>query len=284
MLYSLTSLKEPAMPEIKITETVSTGGRLTVFAGPCVAESRELCFQIAEFMAELCGSLDISYVFKASFDKANRSSASSFRGPGMKKGLAMLAEIKSALNLPVITDIHEPEQAMDIAEVADIIQVPAFLCRQTDLLLACGETGKTVNIKKGQFMAPEDMKGAVEKVYSTGNRKVMLTERGTSFGYHNLVVDMRSLPIMRSLGVPVVFDATHSVQLPGGLGHASGGQREFVMPLAKSAAAAGIDVLFLEVHPDPDNAKSDGPNSVDFELAEQIITAVKQIYELNTEK
>jgi 2-dehydro-3-deoxyphosphooctonate aldolase (KDO 8-P synthase) len=272
------------MPEIKITETVSVGERLTVFAGPCVAESRELCFQIAEFMSDLCGRLDISYVFKASFDKANRSSASSFRGPGMKKGLAMLAEIKSALNLPVITDIHEPAQAMEIAEVADIIQVPAFLCRQTDLLLACGETGKAVNIKKGQFMAPEDMKGAVDKVRSTGNRKVMLTERGTSFGYHNLVVDMRSLPIMRSLGVPVVFDATHSVQLPGGLGHASGGQREFVMPLAKSAAAAGIDVLFLEVHPDPDNAKSDGPNSVDFEMAEQILEAVKWIHDINKEK
>jgi 2-dehydro-3-deoxyphosphooctonate aldolase (KDO 8-P synthase) len=228
-------------------------------------------------MSDLCSKLDLQYVFKASFDKANRSSGASFRGPGLDKGLKLLSKIKSQLNLPIVTDIHESCQAAAIAEVADIIQIPAFLCRQTDLLEACAATGRVVNIKKGQFMAPEDMKGAVEKVRSAGNDKVMLTERGSSFGYHNLVVDMRSLVTMRELGVPVVFDATHSVQLPGGLGNASGGRREFVMPLAKAAAAVGIDALFLEVHPDPDNAKSDGPNSVDFKMAEEILTAVKQI-------
>jgi 2-dehydro-3-deoxyphosphooctonate aldolase (KDO 8-P synthase) len=265
------------MPEVKITDTVSVGGKLAVLAGPCVAESEEICFQIAEYMSDLCSKLDLQYVFKASFDKANRSSGASFRGPGLDEGLKLLSKIKSQLNLPIVTDIHESCQATAIAEVADIIQIPAFLCRQTALLEACAATGRVVNIKKGQFMAPEDMKGAVGKVKSAGNDKVMLTERGSSFGYHNLVVDMRSLVTMRELGVPVVFDATHSVQLPGGLGNASGGRREFVMPLAKAAAAVGIDALFLEVHPDPDNAKSDGPNSVDFKMAEEILTAVKQI-------
>ena len=267
------------MTEIKINEKINVGGgKLAIFAGPCVAESEEVCFQIAEYMAELCQKYDLNYVFKASFDKANRSSGSSFRGPGLEAGLELLDNIKGKLGLPVLTDIHEAEQARDIAKVADIIQVPAFLCRQTDLLQATAETGKVVNVKKGQFMAPEDMKGAVEKIRSVGNEKIMLTERGSSFGYHNLVVDMRSLVTMRSLGVPVVFDATHSVQLPGGLGNASGGQREFVMPLAKAATAIGIDALFLEVHPDPENAKSDGPNSVDFALAEKIIAAVKQLH------
>jgi 2-dehydro-3-deoxyphosphooctonate aldolase (KDO 8-P synthase) len=248
-----------------------------LLSGPCVVESEGLTLEIAATLKELTDELGIPYIFKASFDKANRSSGASFRGPGLDKGLKLLSKIKSQLNLPIVTDIHESCQAAAIAEVADIIQIPAFLCRQTDLLEACAATGRVVNIKKGQFMAPEDMKGAVEKVRSAGNDKVMLTERGSSFGYHNLVVDMRSLVTMRELGVPVVFDATHSVQLPGGLGNASGGRREFVMPLAKAAAAVGIDALFLEVHPDPDNAKSDGPNSVDFKMAEEILTAVKQI-------
>ena len=269
------------MPEVKITDTVSVGDKLTVFAGPCVAESKEICFQIAEYMSDLCRKLDLQYVFKASFDKANRSSGDSFRGPGLDSGLELLNSIKRELDLPIVTDIHESCQAEAIAEVADVIQVPAFLCRQTDLLEACAATDKVVNIKKGQFMAPEDMRGAVEKVKSAGNDKVLLTERGSSFGYHNLVVDMRSLVTMRELGVPVVFDATHSVQLPGGLGNASGGRREFVMPLAKAAAAVGIDVLFLEVHPDPDNAKSDGPNSVDFSMVEDILRAVKKIHDIS---
>jgi 2-dehydro-3-deoxyphosphooctonate aldolase (KDO 8-P synthase) len=195
----------------------------------------------------------------------------------------MLAEVKRKFSVPVLTDIHLPEQATGIAKIADIIQIPAFLCRQTDLLIACGETMLPINVKKGQFMAPEDMKGAVEKVESTGNTKVMLTERGASFGYHNLVVDMRSLVTMRALGVPVVFDATHSVQLPGGLGNASGGRREFVRPLARAAAAIGIDALFLEVHPNPNEAKSDGPNSVDFETVRLILDDVLKIHELNLE-
>ena len=254
-------------------------GKLTLFGGPCLAESLEICLETARFLRDLCGELGINYVFKASYDKANRSSGASVRGPGLEKGLEILAEVKRTCGVPVITDIHESEEAEKVARVADILQIPAFLCRQTDLLHAAGRTGKPVNIKKGQFMAPEDMKGALGKVNETGNRKVLLTERGSSFGYHNLVVDMRSLVTMRSLGTPVVFDATHSVQLPGGLGNASGGQREFVRPLARAAAAIGIDVLFAEVHPCPDKALSDGPNSLDFELAETVIKEVKLIHD-----
>lgn len=262
------------MNRFHITDSLEIGNKLVLIAGPCVAESQELCLQIAGKMKQICADFGVSYVFKASFDKANRSSGDSFRGPGMEQGLQILAEIKQKLDLPVLTDVHEVNQMAPIAEVVDIIQIPAFLCRQTDLLIAAGNTGKTINIKKGQFMAPEDMKGAIAKVSATGNDKVMLTERGTSFGYHNLVVDMRSLVTMRAMGVPVVFDATHSVQLPGGLGHASGGQRQFVKPLAKAAAAVGIDALFLEVHPDPDNALSDGPNSVSFDSAAEILKAI----------
>lgn len=256
------------------------GGRLLLIAGPCVAESLELCLEVATFLKKLTAKLDIDYVFKASFDKANRSSGSSFRGKGLDEGLGILGEVKKRLDVPVLTDIHEASQAAPSAAVADILQIPAFLCRQTDLLIEAGRQGKPVNIKKGQFMAPEDMKGAVEKVRSTGNQKIMLTERGSSFGYHNLVVDMRSLVIMRSLGVPVVFDATHSVQLPGGLGHSSGGQREFVAPLARAAAAVGVDGIFLEVHPRPDKALSDGPNSLPFDMAEEILTTIRDIHDL----
>ena len=254
-------------------------GKLTIFSGPCMAESAEICLETARFLRDLCGELGINYVFKASYDKANRSSGASRRGPGLEKGLEILAEVKRTLGVPVITDIHESEEAKPVAAVADILQIPAFLCRQTDLLHAAGKTGRPVNIKKGQFMAPEDMKGAIGKVNETGNTAVMLTERGTSFGYHNLVVDMRSLVTMRNLGVPVVFDATHSVQLPGGLGNASGGQREFVRPLARAAAAIGIDVFFAEVHPCPERALSDGPNSLDFKLAETVIKEVKLIHD-----
>ena len=265
----------------KITEKIDvSNNKLLVLAGPCMAESMEICMKTAVFLKELTEKLDVNFVFKSSFDKANRSSASTFRGLGLEEGLEILKVIKKELELPIVTDIHDAEQAEKAAEVADIIQIPAFLCRQTDLLIAAGKSGKTINIKKGQFMAPEDMKGAVEKVYSTGNRKVMLTERGASFGYHNLVVDMRSLVIMKNLGVPVVFDATHSVQLPGGQGNSSGGQREFVEPLALAAAAVGIDGLFLEVHPNPDKALSDGPNSLNFEMAENTLKKVKKVYEL----
>ncbi len=238
---------------VKINDRVAIGdGSLTLFGGPCTAETTEICLETAKFLRDLCASLGINYVFKASYDKANRSSGTSRRGPGLARGLEMLRTVKTELGVPVITDVHESVEAAAAAEVADILQIPAFLCRQTDLLHAAAKTGRPINIKKGQFMAPEDMRGPLGKAREAGNNQVLLTERGSSFGYHNLVVDMRSLAIMRSLGAPVVFDATHSVQLPGGLGNASGGQREFVRPLARAAAAAGIDVLFAEVHPHPD--------------------------------
>lgn len=255
-------------------------GTLAVFAGPCVAESRDLCLRVAEHMAAACDKLGVQYIFKASFDKANRSSGESFRGPGIDAGLAMLEAVKKEFGLPVVTDVHESAQAARVAEVADFLQIPAFLCRQTDLLVACAATGRPVNVKKGQFLAPEDMAGVIGKLRAAGCDSILLTERGSTFGYHNLVVDMRSLAAMRALGVPVVFDATHSVQLPGGLGKASGGQRQYVPYLARAAAAVGIDALFLEVHPDPDHALSDGPNSLDFESAAQTIEQVKAIYEL----
>ena len=255
-------------------------GKLAVFAGPCVAESRDLCRRVAEHLTKVCDKLGVQYIFKASFDKANRSSGESFRGPGIDAGLAMLSAVKEEFGLPVVTDVHESAQAAQVAAVADFLQIPAFLCRQTDLLAACAATGRPVNVKKGQFLAPEDMAGVIGKLRATGCKDILLTERGTTFGYHNLVVDMRSLAAMRALGVPVVFDATHSVQLPGGLGKASGGQRQYVPYLARAAAAVGIDALFLEVHPDPDHALSDGPNSLDFESAAKTIEQVKAIYEL----
>lgn len=267
------------MKEFSISKNTKIGSELLLIAGPCVIESCEICLEIGDFLKSLCSSLNIPYVFKASFDKANRSSISSFRGHGLSSGLKVLDEVKRKLSIPVLTDIHETWQVEESAAVADILQIPAFLCRQTDLLEKVGESGRTVNVKKGQFMAPEDMAGAVEKVVGTGNKRVMLTERGTTFGYHNLVVDMRSLVIMKGLDVPVVFDATHSVQLPGGLGNASGGQRHFVAPLAYAAAAVGIDALFLEVHPAPERALSDGPNSLNFEAASKIIKNVRDIHD-----
>lgn len=256
-------------------------GSLTVIAGPCMAESESICLETADFLSSLCRKLKVNYIFKASYDKANRTSGASRRGPGMEKGLEYLAAVRSKYGVPVITDVHESADVPSVAQAVDLLQIPAFLCRQTDLLLASGRSGLPVNIKKGQFMAPEDMAGAVEKVRSTGNEKIMLTERGTSFGYHNLVVDMRSLVTMRNMGVPVVFDATHSVQLPGGLGNASGGRRDFVYPLSRAAAAVGIDALFCEVHPDPEKALSDGPNSLDFALAEKVLSEVKTIHDID---
>ena len=268
--------------EIKIGKSVVAGnGKLVLLGGPCVAESEKLCLEIAEYLIGLCAELDIQYVFKASYDKANRSSISSKRGLGIDKGLAILKSVKEHFNVPVVTDVHESAEVARAAEVVDLLQIPAFLCRQTDLLVACGKTGLPVNIKKGQFMAPEDMAGVVDKVRSTGNDKIMLCERGSSFGYHNLVVDMRGLVTMRSMGVPVVFDATHSVQLPGGLGNASGGRKEFVLPLARAAAAVGIDALFTEVHPRPAEAWSDGPNSLDFAQVRETLIQVKAIHDLN---
>ena len=256
---------------------VGSGQQLLLIGGPCVLESEGLARKVAETMLEICGRLGISYVFKASFDKANRTSLSSFRGPGIEKGLSILARLRQDLQLPVISDIHDVGQVEAAAEVLDIIQIPAFLCRQTDLLTAAAETGKTVNVKKGQFVSPWDMKNVVDKMRGVGGKKIILVERGASFGYNNLVVDMRSLPILRSLGCPVIFDATHSVQLPGGSGGTSGGQREFIEPLTKAATAAGIDGLFMEIHPDPDKALCDGPNSIPLNEVEGLLEKIIRI-------
>lgn len=270
------------MRNFEIVPGLQVGGKapLLVMAGPCVAESLEICREVAGTAQAICRELGLSYIFKASFDKANRTSIDAFRGPGEREGLKILSAIKEEFGVPVITDVHEPEQCAEVAEVADVLQIPAFLCRQTDLLLAAAKTGRTVNVKKGQFLAPEDMTAVVRKLESTGNRHIMLTERGTTFGYHNLAVDMRSLVIMRNIGNPVVFDATHSVQLPGGNGSSSGGNREFVAPLARAAAAVGIDGLFLEVHPDPDHALSDGANSLELRNLRALLTVVRQLHEV----
>ena len=251
-----------------------------LIAGPCVIEDRDVCFRIAEFLTKLTHKLGVPYIFKASYDKANRTSISSFRGPGAAEGLRILEDIRHEFGIPVISDIHAPEQVTEAAEVLDIIQIPALLCRQTDLIVAAAKSGKPVNIKKGQFLAPWDMENIVEKARSAGNDQILLTERGTSFGYNNLVVDMRSLGIMKETGCPVIFDATHSVQLPGGQGNKSGGDRRQAPPLAKAAIAAGADGLFMETHFDPDNALCDGPNSVSFEMMESLlpqIVAIKAI-------
>lgn len=250
-----------------------------LIAGPCVIESEELTLSIAAQMAEITRRLGIPYTFKASFDKANRTSLSSFRGPGLEEGLRILQKVKDTLGLPVCTDIHEPEQAAPAAAVADILQIPAFLCRQTDLLVAAAKTGRWVNIKKAQFLAPWDMQHCVEKVRQSGNDKVMLCERGSSFGYNTLVVDMTGLRVMKDLGVPVIFDATHSVQKPGGNGASSGGNRAYVEYLAKAAVAVGVDGLFMETHPDPDAAKSDGPNMVPLGEMETLLRKLIRVYQ-----
>jgi 2-dehydro-3-deoxyphosphooctonate aldolase (KDO 8-P synthase) len=244
--------------------TFKVGGeqRHVLIAGPCVIENERVVMDTAQRVAEITQALGIPYIFKSSYDKANRSSIASFRGPGLKEGLAVLRKVKAEYGLPVLTDVHTVEDAAPAAEVADILQIPAFLCRQTDLLVAAARTGRVVNVKKGQFLSPWDMSNIVKKLEESGCRKIILTERGSSFGYNNLVVDIRSLPVMRSFGYPIIFDATHSVQLPGGAGDRSSGQREFVTPLASAAAAAGCDGFFMEVHPNPDAALSDGPNMV----------------------
>ncbi|WP_173435157.1 3-deoxy-8-phosphooctulonate synthase [Selenomonas ruminantium] len=269
------------MNQVKVGNYVIGGGeKLTLLAGPCVLEGLDRCLLIGRTIKEICQRLDINYVFKASFDKANRSSYHSFRGPGLKKGLEMLKTIKAELGVPVVTDIHETNQAKPVAEVADILQIPAFLCRQTDLLHAAAQTGKVVNVKKGQFLAPEDMRNVVDKLHESGCDQIMLTERGASFGYHNLVVDMRSLPIMRSFGYPVVMDGTHSVQLPGGNGTTSAGNREYVEYLVRAAVAAGVDALFLEVHDNPEEALSDGANMVYLDKLEDLLKDAVAIHEI----
>jgi len=249
---------------------IGGGARPVYIAGPCVIESRDFVLEVAGTVRELAERHGVPVVFKASFDKANRSAGSSFRGPGEEAGLEALAEVRRVTGMPVITDVHHPEQAARAAEFVDVLQVPAFLCRQTDLLHACGETGLPVNVKKGQFLAPEDMANAVDKIAATGNERVVLTERGSTFGYHNLVVDMRGLPTMRGFA-PVVFDATHSLQLPGGLGHATGGAREFHSYLARAAAGAGVDGFFIEVHPNPPEALSDATTQLSFDEFERLI-------------
>ncbi|HSV16186.1 MAG TPA: 3-deoxy-8-phosphooctulonate synthase [Tepidisphaeraceae bacterium] len=257
-----------------------TRSPLFVIAGPCVIESAELCLTIGRHVKDVCDKLGLVYVFKASFDKANRSSSASFRGPGIAEGLSILAGIKRELNVPVLTDIHESDQAAEAAEVVDILQVPAFLARQTDLLLACGRTGKTVNVKKGQFMSPQEMSLVVDKIKSTGNTQITLTERGTFFGYNRLVNDFTALAIMKSLHVPIIFDITHSTQQPAGLGNQSGGNPQFSPLLARAAIAAGVDGLFVECHPDPRNAKSDAATMMNLNEVEPLLTQCKQLAEL----
>lgn len=260
--------------------SIGNGQPLALLAGPCVLEELERCLLIGRTIKEIAGRLGIPYIFKASFDKANRSSFNGFRGPGLKKGLEMLKTIKDELQVPIVTDIHTEEQVKPVAEVADIIQIPAFLCRQTDLLYAAARSGAVVNVKKGQFMAPGDMRNVVDKLHEGGCSKILLTERGATFGYNNLVVDMRSFPIMRSYGYPVVFDGTHSVQLPGGAGTCSAGNREFVPNLVRAAVGAGVDALFMEVHDNPEEALCDGPNMVYLDKLEDLLKDALAIHEV----
>jgi 2-dehydro-3-deoxyphosphooctonate aldolase (KDO 8-P synthase) len=253
---------------------------LFVMAGPCVIESKDICLDIADRLVKIAASSDVGMIFKASFDKANRSSLHSFRGPGLEKGLEILAAVRRETNLPVMTDVHEPAQAGIVSEVVDCLQVPAFLCRQTDLLCACGRTGKPVNIKKGQFLSPDEMKNVVEKVRTCGNSQIILTERGTFFGYNRLVNDMTAIDTMKRLGCPVVFDATHSVQQPGGLGETSAGRQEMAPILAKAAVAAGANGLFIEVHTEPEKAKSDAASIMPIDWLEDLLEVCKKIFEV----
>jgi 2-dehydro-3-deoxyphosphooctonate aldolase (KDO 8-P synthase) len=272
-MNSLPQQKEIALSGLRL----GAGNPLFLIAGPCVIESEAHARMMAERVTKIAADAGVPYVFKASFDKANRSSVNSFRGLGLKEGLRILGKIKSDLKLPVLTDIHEAAQAAPAAEFVDILQIPAFLARQTDLLVAAGNTGRVVNVKKPQFVSPLDMKNAVEKVESTGNTKIILTERGSSFGYQNLVVDFRGIPQMKEFGYPVVFDATHSVQLPGGQGHVSGGQPEFIEPLARAAVAAGVDGIFLETHDNPTKALSDGANALPLDQLAALLSRLKEI-------
>ncbi|RKY39121.1 MAG: 3-deoxy-8-phosphooctulonate synthase [Candidatus Omnitrophota bacterium] len=264
--------------EVKIGEVKIGGGNsLVLIAGPCVIESREQCLETAYQIKEICKELEMPFIFKSSYDKANRSSIDSFRGPGIEKGLEILEEVKRKFGVPVLSDVHSLSEIERAKVVLDVIQIPAFLCRQTDLLVRAGETFKVVNVKKGQFLAPTDVLNIIRKIESTGNRNILLTERGTSFGYHNLVSDLRALAIMREFGYPVVYDATHSVQLPGEKGKSSGGERKFVSGLARAGVAMGCDALFLEVHPCPDKALCDGPNMIDFAELKRLLPLAKEI-------
>lgn len=258
---------------------VGNGNPLVLIAGPCVIESESMCINTAKKIKDITSKLGMPFIFKSSFDKANRMSLDSYRGPGLKKGLEVLAKVKEKVKVPLLTDIHCREEVLEVAKVVDIIQIPAFLCRQTDIVVAAAKTGRVVNIKKGQFLAPWDILPILKKIESTGNRKIIVTERGASFGYNNLVSDFRSLKIIRDFGYPVIYDATHSIQLPGGKGNCSGGQREFVSGLSRAAVAFGCDGLFLEVHPQPDNALCDGPNMIDLKELKDLLAQVKNIEE-----
>lgn len=264
--------------EVRIGEVRVGGGRpLALIAGSCVIEGRDSAFRHASYLRELTRRLDIPFIYKSSYDKANRTSLESFRGPGLDEGLRILQEVKRELGVPVLTDVHEPDQVGPAAEVVDVVQIPAFLCRQTDFVAGVARAAKVVNVKKGQFLAPWDVENVAAKIVAAGNANVLLTERGASFGYNNLVSDMRSLVIMRDTGFPVVFDATHSLQLPGGLGRASGGDRRFIAPLARAGVAVGVDGLFMEVHEDPDRALSDGPTSFPLSGLDELLRTVKDI-------
>lgn len=271
------------MQQFSVNNVKFGGGELSFILGPCVVESIEHARMMVGSIKDICERVGVGFVYKSSFDKANRSSIESFRGDGMKFGLDILSQIKEEFGVPVLTDIHEPWQADEAAKVADMLQIPAFLCRQTDLLVAAAKTGAAVNVKKGQFLSPWDAKNIVEKLSAAGCEKILLTERGASFGYNNLVVDMRSFPVMRSFGVPVVFDVTHSLQLPGGLGKATGGQSQYIENFARAGVACGVDAVFMEVHNDPANAPSDGPNQLPLDRLEPLLTKLKQIHELVNE-
>jgi 2-dehydro-3-deoxyphosphooctonate aldolase (KDO 8-P synthase) len=256
---------------------IGAGKPLALIAGPCVIEGGEAALRHASLLREMTDRVGIPYIYKSSYDKANRSSLESYRGPGIERGLEILAEVKEKIGVPLLTDVHEKEQVGLVQEVVDVLQIPAFLCRQTDFVLAVAQSGKVINVKKGQFLAPWDIRNVIEKIVSTGNEQVMVTERGVSFGYNYLVSDMRSLVVMREFGHPVVFDATHSLQLPGGLGKASGGERQFIGALARAGVAVGIDAIFMEVHEDPDRALSDGPNSISLNELEGLLRRLKEI-------
>ena len=260
--------------------TIAKDGTFFIIAGPCVIENEETTMEVARYLRDIGDDLEIPIIFKTSYDKANRTSINSFRGPGLNEGLKIIGKVKETTGLPVLSDVHGIDEVEKAAAVLDIIQIPAFLCRQTDLIVEAARSGRPVNIKKGQFVSPQEMGQAVEKIVSTGNRNILITERGTTFGYNNLVVDFRSIPIMKGFGFPIVFDATHSVQLPGGVGTASGGQREIVENLSKAAVAAGADGVFLEVHPDPDSALCDGPNSMPMREVASLMEILKQMHRL----
>src|SRR5262245_43324358 len=273
-------MKQPKPNPFSVGNATFGDGRLTVIAGPCVVESPEHAMMMARECSARAKEAGLDFVFKSSFDKANRSSIKSFRGLGMEAGLEVLQNVKAEVGVPVLTDVHEISQVDRVAEVVDVLQIPAFLCRQTDLILAAVKTGKAVNVKKGQFLAPQDAGNIVDKARQAGCKKLLLTERGATFGYNNLVVDMRSFPIMRSFGVPVVFDVTHSLQLPGGLGDATGGQSEYIEPLARAGVACGVDAVFMEVHDCPEKALSDGPNALPLQRLQSLLFMMRDIHQL----